>query len=204
MMDWDIERQLDYRTKTGFPVPLVHLDVVDETGAAVPPDGKSTGEIVVRTPWLTQGYFKSPDKSEELWRGGGLHTGDVANVDEEGYVQITDRLKDAIKSGGEWISSIELESLLSRHPGVAEAAVVGVPDEKWGERPVALIVPRAGVGHTIDDDELRTFLGQFVDNGLISRWAIPDRFYIVEQIPKTSVGKIDKKAIRPSLARADE
>ncbi len=203
MMDWDTEHQLDFRTKTGFPVPLVDLRVVDECGAAVPRDGKSTGEIVVRAPWLTQGYFKSPDKSEELWRGGWLRTGDVANVDEEGYVQITDRLKDAIKSGGEWISSIELESLLSRHPGVAEAAVVGIPDEKWGERPVALVVPRAGAGDSLDNNALRAFLGQFVENGRISRWAIPDKFYIVDHIPKTSVGKMDKKKIRPSIARGD-
>jgi fatty-acyl-CoA synthase len=203
MMDWEMDRQLDFRTKTGFPLPLVDLKVVDESGASVTHDGKSTGEIVVRTPWLTQGYFKSPEKSEELWRGGWLHSGDVANVNEEGYVQITDRLKDAIKSGGEWISSIELESLLSRHPGVAEAAVVGVPDEKWGERPVALIVPRAGAGDTLDSDALRAFLGQFVDEGRISRWAVPDRFYIVDHIPKTSVGKIDKKTIRPSIERGE-
>ncbi|MFH1114922.1 MAG: fatty acid--CoA ligase [Pseudomonadota bacterium] len=196
MMEWDQERQLDYRTKTGFPLPLADLKVVDSSGTPVPRDGVSTGEIVVRTPYCTQGYFKDPERSEELWRGGYLHTGDVAHIDEQGYVRITDRLKDAIKTGGEWISSLELESLISRHEAVSEVAVVGVPNEKWGERPVALIVPNENAGDKITNDELRNFLQQFVSQGRISKWAVPDEFLVVDVIPKTSVGKIDKKAIR--------
>ncbi len=196
MMDWDMEGQLDYRTKTGFPLPLVDLAVVDEAGKPVPRDGISTGEIVVRTPYCTQGYFKETERSEELWKGGRLHTGDIATIDEEGYVEIRDRLKDAIKTGGEWVSSLELESLLSRHEAVSDAAVVGVPDEKWGERPAALVVLKAeAVGQVLPED-LRAFLMQFVEQGVISKWAVPDTIRFVDDIPKTSVGKMDKKVIR--------
>jgi fatty-acyl-CoA synthase len=199
MMDWDVERQLDYRTKTGFPLPLVDLQVVDEAGNPVPRDGKTPGEISVRTPWLTQGYFKDSERSEELWRGGRLHTGDVANIDPEGYVQITDRKKDVIKSGGEWVSSLYLESLLSQHPGVLEVAVVGIQDEKWGERPVALVVPNELSEDTVSAEDLREFLMGFVDKGRISKWAIPDTFLFTSAIPKTSVGKLDKRSIRKGL-----
>jgi fatty-acyl-CoA synthase len=201
MMDWDIERQLDYRTKTGFPLPLVELRIVDDSGNPVPRDGQSPGEIVVRTPWCTQGYFKEPDRSEELWSGGRLHSGDVATMDQEGYVQITDRLKDAIKTGGEWISSLTLESLLSRHEAVSESAVIGVPHEKWGERPMALVILKPEYNDKTTSEDLRSFLLQFVEDGTISKWAVPDEFHIVDQIPKTSVGKIDKKLIRERVGR---
>jgi fatty-acyl-CoA synthase len=199
MMDWDTEKQLDYRTKTGFPLPLVDLMIVDPDGNPVPRDGKSVGEIVVRAPWCTQGYFKSPERSDELWQGGRLHTGDIAHMDEAGYVQITDRLKDVIKTGGEWISSIELESLLSRHEAVSEAAVVGVVHEKWGERPVAMIVLDTDWKGKATADDLREFLGRFVNEGLLSKWAIPDTFCFVDEIPRTSVGKINKRIIRDRL-----
>lgn len=202
MMDWDIERQLDVRTKTGIPIPLVNLKVADVTsGKQVPSDGKTPGEIIVRSPWLTQGYFKEPARSEDLWAGGWLHTGDIANVDADGYVQITDRLKDVIKTGGEWISSLHLESLISQHQGVSEVAVVGVPDEKWGERPLAMVVPKADQVQTLAAEDLKKFLQQYVEQGLISKWGIPDIFLMVEQIPKTSVGKIDKKVIKKSVAQ---
>jgi fatty-acyl-CoA synthase len=199
MMSWDIERQLDYRTKTGFPLPLVDMKLLDEDGNPVPTDGTTPGEITVRTPWCTQGYFNDPLRSEELWRGGRLHTGDVAHMDEEGYVQITDRLKDAIKTGGEWISSLTLESLLSRHEAVSEVAVVGVSNEKWGERPLALVVLKSGHADRVGEEDFRAFLRQFVEQGVISRWAVPDTVRIVDAIPKTSVGKINKKLIRESL-----
>jgi len=200
MMEWDRERQLDYRTKTGFPLPLVDLQILDEEGKSVPHDGQYPGEITVRAPWATQGYFKSKERSEELWRGGRLHTGDVATMDEDGYVLITDRLKDAIKTGGEWVSSLHLESLLSQYPGISEVAVVAMPDEKWGERPVAMIV-LAESGNALSAADLKDFLMRFVDNGVISKWAVPDRFYFVAEIPKTSVGKINKKVIRDSLSK---
>jgi fatty-acyl-CoA synthase len=200
-MEWDIDRQLDYRTKTGFPLPLVDLKLLDENGNPAPRDGVTTGEITVRTPWCTQGYFKNPEKSEELWRGGRLHTGDVATIDEEGYVQITDRLKDAIKTGGEWISSLELESLLSRHEAVSESAVVGVPHEKWGERPVAFVVLKPDFNGRVSGKDLREFLFQLVEQGLLSKWAVPDQIHLTVEIPKTSVGKINKKLIREEVTK---
>ncbi|MBU2550385.1 MAG: fatty acid--CoA ligase, partial [Proteobacteria bacterium] len=173
MLDWDVENQLDVQLKAGFPIPLVDLRVVDDSGRPLPRDGRSAGEIVVRAPWLTQGYFRQPDRSEELWAGGWLHTGDIATVDERGYIQITDRLKDVIKSGGEWISSLELENLISQHPAVSEAAVVGMADEKWGERPAALVVLKPERADGIDGEAIRGFLGRFVEEGRISRWAVP-------------------------------
>ena len=196
MLDWDMERQLEFRIKTGIPLPLVHLRIADESGNPLPRDGRSSGEIVVRAPWLTQGYLKDPQRSEELWRGGWLHTGDIAFQDEEGYVKITDRLKDVIKTGGEWISSLELESLISQHEAVSEVAVIGQPHEKWGERPVALVVLREGAKQEETERSIREFLGRFVEKGTISKWWIPDRIVFVDEIPKTSVGKINKKEIR--------
>jgi len=200
MMDWDLDRQLDIRTLTGIPIPLVNLRVADiGTGNPVPEDGKTPGEIVVRTPWLTQGYFKADGKSEELWAGGWLHTGDVAITDGSGYVKITDRIKDVIKTGGEWVSSLDLENLISRHEAVSEVAVIGVPDDRWGERPVALLVLKPGVDGDFSPEDLGSFLMKFVEEGVISKWGIPSKIQVVDQIPKTSVGKIDKRAIRRSV-----
>jgi len=203
MLDWDEERQIDVEIKAGFPVPLADVKVVDEAGRDLPRDGQSAGEIVVRTPWLTQGYFKDPERSEDLWAGGWLHTGDIAVIDHEGYFQITDRLKDVIKTGGEWVSSLQLESLISRYPAVGEVAVVGVPDEKWGERPLAMIVPAPDGGPNFPVEDLREFLMAYVEDGTIAKWALPDRIEIVAEIPKTSVGKMDKKIIRRQVRRDD-
>ncbi|MDQ3941870.1 MAG: fatty acid--CoA ligase, partial [Actinomycetota bacterium] len=139
MLERDLDEQVEIRTRTGRPVPLVDLRVVDEEMRDVPHDGEATGEVVVRAPWLTQGYLKKPEKSEELWEGGYLHTEDIGYINPEGYLQVTDRIKDVIKTGGEWVSSQEIEDILSQHEGVSEAAVIGVEDEKWGERPLALI-----------------------------------------------------------------
>ena len=193
---WDEEKQLDWAISTGFPVPLVNLKVMNAAGEEVARDGTETGEIVVRTPWLTPGYYKDPERSEELWTGGWLHTGDVAHVDEYGYVQIVDRMKDLIKSGGEWIVSLELENLLSLHEDVLEAAVIGVPDEKWGERPLAIVVPKQGAEGKVTAEGLRTHMQKFVADGVIATWAVPDHYVVVKEIPKTSVGKIDKKVLR--------
>ncbi len=196
MLDWDEEKQLDYMIKTGVPVPLVKLRVVNERGEDVTRDGQEKGEIVVRTPWLTPGYTKEPDRSEELWRDGWLHTGDVAVIDQHGFVQIVDRLKDVIKSGGEWISSLELENLLSLHPAVQVAAVIGIPDERWGERPLAIVQPKEGRADELNAETLKAHLKQYAEQGVITDWAIPDRYEFVESIPLTSVGKINKKALR--------
>ena len=125
-----------------------------------------------------------------------MHTGDVANVDQYGYLQIVDRIKDVIKSGGEWIVSLELENLLSLHDDVLEAGVIGIPNEKWGERPLAVIVPVKGASERINKAALDVFLQDFVDNGTITKWAVPDSYIFVDELPRTSVGKIDKKALR--------
>ncbi|MEZ0373554.1 MAG: fatty acid--CoA ligase [Candidatus Sericytochromatia bacterium] len=189
-----LPEQVDARIRTGMPIPLVELRVLDADGKQVPADGHSPGEIQVRTPWLTQGYLKDPESSEKLWEGGWLHTGDVAVLCPDGQLQITDRIKDVIKSGGEWISSLELESLLSRHPAVSEAAVVGLPDAQWGERPHALVVLKTDTSAT--PEELCAHLRGFVEAGHIQGWAIPKDLRLVSAIPKTSVGKLDKKRIR--------
>ena len=194
MQDWDEEQQLEIRCKTGLPIPMVDLRIVDEELNDLPHDGVSQGEIVVRSPWLTQGYLKDPRASEALWRGGYLHTGDIGVIDGEGYLKITDRLKDVIKTGGEWISSLELEDLILKHPAVVEAAVVGIPDPKWGERPLALVVAKPG--QTVDEAAIRAWLQDFAEKGIISKWGIPDRVLFVDGIPKTSVGKLNKKAMR--------
>jgi fatty-acyl-CoA synthase len=196
MKDWPDEKRVDVMVTTGFQVPMVDLRVVDPNLNELPPGKKHVGELVVRAPWLTPGYFKLPEKSEELWRGGWLHTGDIAYRDEEGYVVITDRLKDVIKTGGEWISSLDLESMISQFEPVGEVAVIGVPDAKWGERPAAFIVERESHKGKVNAESLRAFLQKFVDAGHIEKWAIPDQVTVVEALPKTSVGKMNKKALR--------
>lgn len=140
------DERTTYRIKAGIPVPLVEAAIMDADGKLLPSDGESQGELVLRAPWLTQGYFREPEKGEELWAHGWLHTGDVATIDGMGFIEIRDRIKDVIKTGGEWISSLELEDLISRHPAVREVAVVGVPDPQWGERPFALLVLREEQG----------------------------------------------------------
>jgi fatty-acyl-CoA synthase len=163
-------------------------------------DGTSQGEVVVRAPWLTQGYLHEPERSKDLWRGGWLHTGDVGVIDGEGYLKIVDRMKDVVKTGGEWVSSLDIEDIILRASGVAEAAVVGVPDEKWGERPVAIVVCKSGETKAPTEDAIRKHVGTFAEQGVISKYAVPDRVYFVDAIPKTSVGKLDKKVIRAKLA----
>ncbi len=193
----DIDWQVEARTRAGIPSMMVDLKIIDDEGKQVSKDDETMGEVTARTPWLTQGYFNEPEKSEELWRGGYLHTGDVAVINEKNVVKIADRIKDVIKTGGEWISSIDLENLIGVHAAVAEVAVVGVPDAKWGERPHAIVVLKQG--QVLTNEELKTFLGQFVESGKINKWAVPDTIDFVSAIPKTSVGKIDKKVIRGSL-----
>jgi fatty-acyl-CoA synthase len=196
MHDWDLDNQVQVRCKTGLPMPNVQLRVVDPLGTPLPHDGQSTGEVVTRSPWLTQGYLKDQEKSEQLWQDGWLHTGDVGFIDQEGYLQITDRIKDVIKSGGEWLSSLELEDIVSQHPAVSEAAVIGIPDDKWGERPAALVVLHPDYQDQVTSQDLKDFYQEFVDQGTIPKYAIPSRIDIVPSIPKTSVGKLNKKEIR--------
>ncbi|MCH2556482.1 MAG: fatty acid--CoA ligase [Alcanivorax sp.] len=191
----DPETQADYRSRTGRPVPMVQWRIVDTDMNDVPHDGKSQGELVLRAPWLTQGYLKDEDNSRELWRGGWMHTGDIGVIDADGWLKITDRIKDVIKTGGEWVSSLDLEGLILQHDAVAECAVVGVPDEKWGERPVALVVKSGEV----DEDAIKTLLSGYADDGVISRYGVPDRVVFVDELPRTSVGKLDKKKMRAEL-----
>jgi fatty-acyl-CoA synthase len=194
MQAWDIDRQVQMRCKTGRAIAMVDLRVVDEAMRDVPLDGKSAGEIVVRTPWLTQGYLKDGQNSEKLWEGGWLHTGDIAVMDEKGWLKITDRLKDVIKTGGEWVSSLDLEDLIMRCPGVAEVAVIGVPDPKWTERPLAVVAAKPG--HPVCQADIQAHLREFAARGIISKYGVPERIVFIEALPKTSVGKLDKKALR--------
>jgi fatty-acyl-CoA synthase len=182
------EEELVWRSKSGRPVPGMEVRLVDEAGRPLPNDGVTVGELQLRGPWVTGSYYRnaSPDSfSAEGW----LRTGDVGSIDSRGYVQITDRSKDVIKSGGEWVSSVDLENRLSLHPSVHEAAVIGVPDPRWEERPLALIVARPGC--MVDPEELRRFLGDQV-----ARFWLPEYWALVDELPRTSVGKIDKKELR--------
>jgi fatty-acyl-CoA synthase len=181
----------DVRARQGRPLPWVELRLVDDEGREVRWDGRSTGEIEVRGPWIAAGYYREQD--EEKFDEGWLRTGDIAAVDEKGFVQITDRAKDVIKSGGEWISSVELECELMEHPDVVEAAVIAKPDPRWAERPLCCVVLRDGAGATAEElvEHLR---------GRVAKWWLPDEFAFVTEIPKTSVGKFDKKVLRAQLA----
>ena len=191
---------ISHRIKAGLPVPLVEASIIDDEGQHLPFDGQSQGELVFRAPWLTQGYFQEPQKSLELWQDGWLHTGDVATIDDTNCIEIRDRIKDVIKTGGEWISSLALEDLISSHPSVREVAVVGVPDEQWGERPFALVVTHMDARLTAND--LKHYLEPFVTEGKINKWAIPSQIACVTEIPKTSVGKLDKKLIRTQVLKS--
>ncbi|CAB3773328.1 long-chain fatty acid--CoA ligase [Burkholderia sp. MSh2] len=194
-----LERDLRIRVSAGLPGMLTQVQVVDSEMRPVPVDGVSVGEIVARAAHLTQGYLKDPAGSHALWTGGWMHTGDIGRFDEDGYLHLVDRAKDVIKSGGEWISSIALEDAIGQHPGVQEVAVIGMVDPKWGERPLAIVVPVSG--RDVDADMLRAHLGALADCGLISKYAIPERFVIVETIERTSVGKFDKKRLREQFAK---
>lgn len=181
---------LPVRTSQGTPLPLVDVRAVDDQGAVIPRDGVTPGELEVRGPWVTGGYFQAD--SPDAFRAGWLRTGDVATIDSRGYVRLVDRTKDLIRSGGEWISSVQLEHALMDHPDVAEAVVVAVPDARWQERPWACVVPRQGT--EIDVEELLAPL-----RGRFPRWWIPDRVVLVDAIPRTATGKFDKRSLRARM-----
>ncbi|OBG69957.1 MULTISPECIES: long-chain fatty acid--CoA ligase [unclassified Mycobacterium] len=185
------DRHWAYRATQGRPVCGVEMRIVDDDGQVLPNDGEAVGEVEVRGPWIAGSYYLTADDSK--FDSGWLRTGDVGRIDEQGFVTLTDRAKDVIKSGGEWISSVELENDLVGHPHVVEAAVVGVPDERWQERPLAVVVAKEGAAVSAED--LRKFLAEKV-----ARWWLPERWAFVEEIPRTSVGKYDKKAIRARYA----
>ena len=185
------EAELDYRARSGRIIAGVEVRAVDESGAEVPRDGVAVGELEARGPWVTGAYYREP--APERFHDGWLRTGDVGSIDERGFIQLTDRMKDVIKSGGEWISSVELETRLMAHPGVFEAAVIAVPDDRWFERPLACVVrrPGAAAGPEVGPAGLSAFLA-----GQVAKWWLPERWAFVEEIPKTSVGKFDKKELR--------
>ena len=166
----------------------------------MPRDGITTGEVVARAPWLNAEYLKNPDATCALWEGDWLHTGDVGHINSVGTLMITDRMRDVIKSGGEWVSSLELESLASTIDGVAEVAAIGIQDEKWGERPLLLVVLRDGAEENVIRDKIALAAQAAVETGDLSKWAVPDQVRFVTKIAKTSVGKIDKKRLRAEFA----
>ena len=194
MLDLPVEEQAAIRCKTGRTLPLVDLKIVSSQLEEQPRDSSSSGEIVVRAPWLTQGYLKDNKASERLWEGGWLHTGDVAVRDELGYVKITDRIKDVIKVAGEWVSSLELEDIIAQHPAVAEVAVIGVADDRWGERPLALVVPKPDA--VLHEKDLTHHVREYADKGMVNKQVVLLKVKLVEAIDKTSVGKINKVALR--------
>ncbi|WP_460978903.1 fatty acid--CoA ligase [Spirosoma knui] len=191
------DEQIDLRTRAGRISPFVEMRLMDDDGNFVPHDGHSLGEIVVKCPWATQGYYNDAERGAELWKGGWLHTGDVASITPDYWVMIADRTKDVIKTGGEWVSSLDMEDVLSQVEGVAESAVIGLPDDRWGERPHALIVQKPG--YTLSAEGIKAGLQAKVDTGELHKWYVPDRIVFVPEIPKTSVGKIDKKKIRAEM-----
>jgi len=196
------EELVDNLIMTGLPAPFVYVRLFDASGREVPQDGVSTGEVCVRSPWLTENYFKDPDRTKELWQDGWLHTGDIGYINPDGYLQVTDRIKDVIKTGGEWISSLDLENVLSQHEAVLESAAIGVPDAKWGERPVMLAVLKPAFKDKIKETDLRQFLLLGAQRGKIPKYGVPDRVQIVATLPKTSVGKINKIELRKLYAAA--
>jgi fatty-acyl-CoA synthase len=181
------EREIDYRVMAGRIVPGVEVRVAGPDGQILPNDGEAVGEFEIRGPWVTASYYKDP--APDRFHGGWLRTGDVGTLDGQGYMRITDRTKDVIKSGGEWISSVELEGEVMAHPDVYEAAVVAVPDARWQERPLVCVVPAPGAKP--EPEELLEFL-----SGRVARWWLPERWTFLDSIPKTSVGKFDKKVLR--------
>ncbi len=194
MLELPNDQQATIRCKTGRTLPLVDLKIVSSQLEEQPRDSSSSGEIVVRAPWLTQGYLKDNKASERLWEGGWLHTGDVAVRDELGYVKITDRIKDVIKVAGEWVSSLELEDIIAQHPAVAEVAVIGVADDRWGERPLALVVPKPDA--VLHEKDLTHHVREYADKGMVNKQVVLLKVKLVEAIDKTSVGKINKVALR--------
>jgi fatty-acyl-CoA synthase len=194
--DDTLDDELARRTKAGLPLPLIDMRIVDEEMRDVSRDGVSVGEVVVRMPWATQCYVGNADATAQLWRGGYLHTNDIGLITNSGGLQITDRMKDVIKTGGEWVSSLEIEDIISRHEAVRDVAVIGVKDEKWGERPLAIVVLNEQEAGTVGPEQLRAHVGEAASRGIIPRFAVPERFLIVDMIEKTSVGKINKRALR--------
>jgi fatty-acyl-CoA synthase len=184
------EEKLGLAGKQGLVAPGLEMKLVDDKGSEVPRDGQHRGELLLRGPWVAREYYNDP-RTQETFIAGWYHSGDIATVDEDGYIQIVDRVKDMVKSGGEWISSVDLETAIIAHPAVLEAAVIGVPHPTWQERPLACVVSKAEFRHSLTKDQVLDFL-----RDKFARWWLPDDVVFLEEIPKTSVGKFDKKLLR--------
>jgi len=195
LADAPLEQRLDARAKAGLIMPGLELRLCDEAGHEVPYDGATSGELLLRGPWILKEYYKDAEATASAFVDGWFRTGDIATLDEQGYLQIVDRTKDIIKSGGEWISSVDLENQIMAHPAVREAAVIGVPDELWQERPIAIVVLRDPANQPLTEDELRSWL-----DGRVAHFWVPDRVLFIQEIPKTSVGKFSKKTLRKLVA----
>jgi len=198
MKDWSKEQLDEIRVKTGLPVPGLEVQVVDEDMNPVPHDNETVGEIILRGPWIMKEYYKEPEKTADVWRNGWFHTGDAAKIDDGGYVIIADRIKDVIRSGSEMVPTVLLENLTATADFVLEATYVGVPDPKWGERPMAIVTLAPGASEK-EKDLLEYLKSEGVEKGKITSWMLPDYILITEEIPKTSVGKFDKIAVRKNL-----
>ena len=192
MKSWSDAKKYELRAKQGLPSPFIEVRAVGDDGP-IPWDGQAVGELEVRGPFIAAGYFDLPEENNRWSKDGWLRTGDVVTIDPEGYVKITDRTKDLIKSGGEWISSVDVENAIVAHPCVAEAAVIAVPHPKWQERPLALVVPKQGA--SVTEDDLRTFL-----SSTFAKWQLPDNFVFLDQLPHTSTGKLLKAELRRRYA----
>jgi fatty-acyl-CoA synthase len=192
MREWPEDRKYKVRARQGRSLPFVDVRVVNDHGEAAW-DGKSLGELQVRGPWVAGSYYSAPETADRWTDDGWLRTGDVANIDSEGYVQLADRAKDLIKSGGEWISSVDLENALVAHPAVREAGVIAVAHPKWDERPLAVVVLRPDLN--VSADELRDFL-----SSRFAKWQLPDAFVFLDELPHTSTGKLSKLELRKRFA----
>jgi len=198
MENWPEEKIAQVRVKTGLPYPGLEVRVIDDNGNEVPPDSETIGQIVLRGHWITEQYFKEPERSADAWKGGWFHTGDAAKVDSDGYITIVDRITDVIRSGAEMVPTVLLENLTSNAEFILEATYVGVPDEKWGEIPMALVKLVPGAQQT-EEDVLRYLQAEGVDKGKITKWMLPVYVAFIDDVPKTSVGKYDKIAIRKKI-----
>lgn len=193
MLDWPEDKQYETRAKQGFLAPFVEMRIMGDGGKEAPWDGSTPGEIELRGPWIAASYYHAPEQSERWSPDGWFRTGDIGTIDEEGCLKLVDRAKDLVKSGGEWISSVDMENALMGHPAVKEAAVVGVPHPKWLERPLAAVVLKEGAAAS--PEELRAFLGK-----TFAKWQLPDAFVFLEALPRTSVGKFKKTELRERFA----
>jgi len=185
------EEMWKYKSMHGYILPGIDLKIVDDEGSEMPHDGKSVGEILVRGPWITGSYFNAPGTESQFTEDGYWKSGDVGMINPEGYLKMVDRVKDLIKSGGEWISSVDMENEIMRHPAVLEATVIGLPHPKWEERPVAFVILKDGYRESVTKDDILVHLSE-----LFSKWQLPDDIKFVDEIPKTSVGKFDKKRLK--------